>query len=772
MPSKWIRSFAVCLVCLSVLCRADEQPSLTLWYTQPARQWVEALPIGNGRLGAMVFGGLDTERLQLNEDTLWAGGPYQPDNPEGPGALPQIRQLIFEGRYKEAADLASKTMMARPLRQMPYQTVGDLRLSFGAVEPAESYRRDLALNTAVASVSYVKNGVRFTREVFSSPVHQVIVCRLSADKPGQISFAASFSTPQQARIETEGNETLVVRGTNGSAEGIAGALKFQVRIRILQEGGHCSASSDSLTVSGADAATILIAAATSYKNYEDVSGDPEALTKEQIRSASAQSYERLKQDHIREHQRLFSRVHLDLGRTETADLPTDRRIAKNDLAADPQLAVLFFQFGRYLLICSSRPGSQPANLQGLWNESTTPPWGSKYTININTEMNYWAAESGNLSECVQPLFAMVKELSCTGARTARVTYGARGWVAHHNTDLWRASAPIDGVFWGLWPTGGAWLCNHLWNHYEYTLDAEFLREFYPVLKGAAQFFLDTLVEEPKNKWLVTCPSLSPENAHPKGTSLCAGPTMDMQILRDLFAHCIQAAEILNTDADLRAQLAAARERLAPNQIGAAGQLQEWMEDWDLQAPERHHRHISHLYGLYPSFQINRYDTPALAEAVKKSLQLRGDESTGWGLAWRLNLWARLGESRRAFQVLRMLLAPDRAYPNLFSAHPPFQIDGNFGGTAGILEMLLQSRRIDSGWEIELLGALPEEWPAGSVKGLCARGGFVVDMHWKEGTLQHASIHSRFGQPCRIRYGNTLQNLTIPKGQTFLWKPSE
>ncbi|HOQ05314.1 MAG TPA: glycoside hydrolase family 95 protein [Anaerohalosphaeraceae bacterium] len=771
MPSQRIRTIlATMWMALSAVSLAESRKPLTLWYTQPARQWVEALPVGNGRLGAMVFGGLDTERLQLNEDTLWAGGPYQPDNPEGPQALPEIRKLIFEGRCREAADLASRTMMARPLRQMPYQTVGDLRLSFGSVEPVQDYQRSLRLDTAVAEVSYKKDGVLFTREVFSSPVHQVLVCRLAADKPGQISFRASFKTPQQARVETEDGHTLIVRGINGSAEGIAGALTFQARIRILHQGGQCRAEADALSVSGADSVVILIAAATSCKNYEDVSGNPQALTREHIQKAAALPYEQLKEAHIREHRRLFDRVQLDLGTTPAAELPTDRRIAQNKLADDPDLAVLFFQYGRYLLISSSRPGSQPANLQGLWNESMTPPWGSKYTININAEMNYWPAEPTNLAECAQPLFGMIQDLSRTGARTAKVTWGAGGWVAHHNTDLWRASAPIDGVFWGLWPTGGAWLCLHLWDHYEYHFDKEFLKESYPILKGAAQFFLDTLVEEPRHKWLVTSPSLSPENAHPHGTSICAGPAMDTQILRDLFACCIQAAEILDIDADFRARLAAARQRLAPHQIGAAGQLQEWLEDWDMQAPEMNHRHVSHLYALYPSWQINRFDSPELAQAVRKSLEIRGDESTGWGLAWRLNLWARLGDGDRAFKLLQMLLSPDRTYPNLFSAHPPFQIDGNFGGTAGIAEMLLQSRRAGGVWEMILLPALPKEWPSGSVKGLCARGGFVADIRWKDGRLEQAVIQSRFGHPCRIRYGDTLQTLTVPKGQTTVWKP--
>jgi alpha-L-fucosidase 2 len=746
------------------------QEPLTLWYTKPAARWVEALPVGNGRLGAMVFGGIDNERLQLNEGTLWAGGPYDPANPGGKKALPEIQKLIFEGKYRQASGLASKTMMAHPLGQLQYQTAGDLLLSFGPIDKVENYRRDLNLDTAITSVSYTIGGVVYVREVFSTPVDQVIVMRLTADKPGKISFTAGFTTPQQAQVGCENPNTLVVRGVNGESQGIKGALRFQVRVRILNQGGNINSAKDTISVVNADSVTILIAAATSYKNYADVSGDPEAITKKQIEDATQKSYKAIYNAHIQEHQRLFRRVQLDLGSTDEINNPTDQRIANSEHTNDPQLAALYFQFGRYLLISCSRAGGQPANLQGLWNNSMTPPWGSKYTININTEMNYWPAEPTNLSECTQPLFAMIKDISKTGVRTAQVTYGAGGWVTHHNTDLWRATAPIDGVLWGMWPTGGAWLCKHLWDHYEYTFDKEFLKEYYPVMKGAAQFFLDTLVEEPKHKWLVTCPSISPENSHPRGGSICAGPTMDMQILRDLFSNCIAASEILDVDKDFRAQLATAKKRLAPDQIGAAGQLQEWLEDWDMQAPDIHHRHVSHLYGLYPSSQINIYDTPDLANAARKSLEIRGDEATGWGIGWRLNLWARLHDSEHAYKILRMLLRPSRTYPNMFDAHPPFQIDGNFGGTAGIGEMLLQSRLVGDSWEIEPLAALPKAWPDGSVKGLCAKGGFVVDIQWQGGKLKTATIHSTLGKPCQLRYGGTVHKLDIKKAETLTWKP--
>jgi alpha-L-fucosidase 2 len=748
------------------------QEPLTLWYTKPAVQWVEALPVGNGRLGAMVFGGITNERLQLNEGTLWAGGPYDPANTEGKNALPEIQKLIFEGKFREADGLASKTMMARPIGQMQYQTAGDLLLSFGAIDKVENYRRDLNIDTAVTSVSYIAEGVEYKREVFSTPVDQVIVVRLTANKPGKISFTVGLTTPQKAQVSTETSNTLVMQGVNSESQGIKGALKFQVRARIVNQGGQLNSTQDTLSVVNADSVTILIAAATSYKNYGDVSGDPEFIAKKQIDDAAQKPYEAMQKAHVQEYQRLFRRVQLDLGATDQIKNPTDQRIADFEKSNDPQLAALYFQFGRYLLISCSRAGGQPATLQGLWNDSMTPPWSSKYTININTEMNYWPAEPTNLSECTQPLFSMIRDISKTGVRTAQVTYGAGGWVAHHNTDIWRATAPIDFVSSGLWPTGGAWLCKHLWDHYEYTFDKEFLKEYYPVMKGAAQFFLDTLVEEPNHKWLVTSPSVSPENGHPGGANICAGPTMDMQILRDLFSHCISAAEILDMDKDFREKLTTARQRLAPNQIGSAGQLQEWLEDWDMKAPEIHHRHVSHLYGLYPSSQINVYDTPDMANAVRKSLEIRGDDATGWGLGWRLNLWARLHDGEHAYTILQMLLRPSRTYPNMFDAHPPFQIDGNFGGTAGIGEMLLQSRPVGDTWEIELLAALPKAWPDGSVKGLCAKGGFVVDIQWQGGKLKTATIHSNLGNSCQLRSDRIVHKLNIQKNKTLTWKPGD
>jgi alpha-L-fucosidase 2 len=764
---------------------ADAASPLTLFYTNAAAKWTEALPLGNGRLGAMVFGGVAREHLQLNEGTLWAGGPYSADNTNALAALPRVRQLIFAGEYDEAARWISTNLMAVPLRQMPYQTLGDLYLDFGNDSSAENYRRDLDLDSAVATVGYRANGVHFKREIFASAVDQVIVIHLTADQPGRLAFTARLTTPHQAHTYVEVNPhslppgrtndaTLVLNGVNGEARGIPGALKFQTRLNVLADQGDIRVGADSLTVTNADSVTLLLAAATSYRNYHDVSGQPEAIVKSQIAGAYAKwadghlrdGLDQTLADHIAAHRKLFRRVALDLGTSEAMALPTDVRIAHFAEGKDPQLAALYFQFARYLLICCSRPGGQPATLQGLWNDSLTPPWDSKYTININTEMNYWPAETCNLSECVEPLTRMVLEIAETGARTARVQYGARGWVTHHNTDLWRATAPIDGPFSGMWPMGGAWLLQNLWEHYLFTRDSEYLRRIYPAMKGSAQFFLDTLVEEPTHHWLVTCPSLSPENGNPaaRETSITAGPTMDLEILRDLFDHCHEAAEILGVDKEFAAQVAATRGRLAPLQIGAAGQLQEWLQDLDLQSRDLHHRHVSHLYGLFPSAQIDVNRTPELAAAVKKSLELRGDQATGWATAWRINLWARLHDGDHAFSILQFLLSPARTYPDMFDAHPPFQIDGNFGGASGMAEMLLQSQND----EIQLLPALPQAWASGSVRGLRARGGFEVDLAWRDGQLTAANVHSLLGQPILLRYGQATKLVRLKKGESFEW----
>ncbi|KQZ29104.1 glycoside hydrolase N-terminal domain-containing protein [Caulobacter sp. Root1472] len=736
---------------------------LRLWYRQPAQEWVEALPVGSGRMGAMVFGGVAAERLQLNEDTLWAGGPYDPANPEALKALPEIRALIDAGDYAKATEVADARFMATPKRQMAYQTIGDLKLAFPGLDgQATDYVRDLDLDGAIATTRFTVGGTRYTRQVIGSYPDRVIAVRLSADKGRAISVDLAFDCPLKSKpvSRVEGADTLVLAGANESQQGIPAQLTFECRVQVINRGGALSARDGALSVAGADEVLLLIAAATSYRRFDDVGGDPVAINRAVLAKASAKPWAALLATHQADHRALFRRVEADFGTTTAALKPTDERIKASQTTDDPALSALYYQYGRYLLIACSRPGGQAANLQGVWNDKTSPPWGGKYTININTEMNYWPAEPTGLAECVQPLIAMVRDLSVTGARTAKVMYDARGWVVHHNTDLWRASGPIDGAKFGVWPTGGAWLCKHLWDHYDYNRDRAYLAEVYPLMRGAALFFLDALVVDPKSGKLVTNPSISPENSHGHGSSLVAGPTMDQAIIRDLFTSCIKAAAILGTDADFTAELTAAREKLAPYKIGKDGQLQEWQEDWDADAVDIHHRHVSHLYGVFPSDQIAIDTTPKLAGAAKVSLNTRGDISTGWAIAWRLNLWSRLGDGDRAHRILSLLLGPERTYPNMFDAHPPFQIDGNFGGTSGMTEMILQSRND----QILLLPALPSAWPTGRLTGLRARGAVGVDVTWARGKLESAVLTAAADGRHHVRYGVSAIDLDVRKGQ--------
>ncbi len=750
---------------------ATALPKPEFWYRNPARSWTEALPIGNGRLAAMVFGGVAQERLQLNEATLWAGQPYDPVNAKARASVSRVRELVFAGRIKEAQALADTALIGTPGTQMPYQTLGDLTLDYpGLVAQPTGYRRALDLDSATATTRFTIDGVEHRREVIAAPGDQVIAVCLTAGSSCGVNVDIGLSSPQpETAVRAEGGDALLMTGRNGASAGLDGALTFAARVQVRTEGGRIEQlPGGRLAVRDAGAVTLVIAMATSYRRFDDVSGDPVGLTAATIARARRRTFAAIAADAKAAHRALFRRVAIDLGSSAAAALPTDERIRKSQMNDDPALAALYFHYARYLLISCSQPGGQPATLQGLWNDSMSPPWGSKYTVNINTEMNYWPAQAANLKECVEPLVRAVRELAETGARTAREMYGARGWVCHHNTDLWRATAPIDGAKWGMWPTGGAWLCTHLWEHYDYTRDLEYLRSVYPVMAGAARFFLDTLQTDPVSGALVTNPSISPENEHGHGGALCAGPTMDMAILGDLFDQTIAAASLLGTDPAMVAEMRSARERLAPYKVGRQGQLQEWQADWDADAPEQDHRHISHLYGLYPSNQISVRDTPKLAAAARRSLDRRGDQATGWATAWRINCWARLRDGDRAHAILAFLLGPERTYPNMFDAHPPFQIDGNFGGAAGIIEMLVHSH--DD--VIELLPALPKAWPRGSVTGLRLRGACGLDLRWAGGRLKEAVLRPERDGTRIIRLGEKAREIALVASRTHRLRPRD
>ncbi|MCB9161024.1 MAG: glycoside hydrolase family 95 protein [Caldilineaceae bacterium] len=767
---------------------------MILWYEHPARQWVEALPVGNGRLGAMVFGGATEERLQLNEDTLWSGGPRAADNPDAPKILPQVREAVLAGDYVRA-DALAKQMQG--IFNQSYQPLGDLRLDFAHAAAVTDYRRELDLDRALATVTYRADGATYTRTVFASAPAQALVIRLTCDRPGGLAFRARLDSKLHADATPADDRTLVLSGrapsnvvpsykpadepVTYSDDPATMGMAFAAHLRILPDDGTVTADGDGLRVTGATTATLILTAATGFNGFDQLPGlspvDPHAQARAMLETACRQTVNQLETAHVADHQALFHRVTLDLGTTPAAALPTDTRIARfHDHGDDPHLVTLLFQFGRYLLIASSRPGTQPANLQGIWNDEVRPAWSSNYTVNINTEMNYWPAETTNLAECATPLFAMLRDLAVNGAATARTNYGARGWTAHHNADLWRQSAPAGNFgqgdpVWAMWPMAGAWLSQHLWEHYAFGGDEAFLRETaYPLMQGAAQFCLDWLVEHDGR--LITVPSTSPENKFttPDGqhAAVSAASTMDMSLLRDLFANCLDAAAVLGIDDDFCAALRDALPRLYPFRIGRLGQLQEWWQDWD--DPDDHHRHVSHLFGLHPGRQITRRGTPDLFAAAKRSLELRGDGGTGWSMAWKICFWARFEDGDHALRMIRnMLKLTDETgvvmerggvYANLFDAHPPFQIDGNFGATAGIAEMLLQSHA----GELHLLPALPQGWSTGAVTGLRARGGFTVDMAWDGGALQTATLRATQASLCRLR---TRLPVTVTVGDRVL-----